>query len=157
MLKEHDLFGITFIAYDQFGTYLKHIKLNKNKVTDIPKKTRKIDVVVLTGDNQMITENKEFSIYLGEEATAKQLEEQKDHIPEALFYLLDDWKEEERILFQRQEDQIILERPLKQDERVAKNRDRLVRMLFQIQDHANQIQVEMNAIKKIGIKQYIKK
>lgn len=157
MLKEHDLFGITFIAYDQFGTYLKHIKLNKNKVTDIPKKTRKIDVVVLTGDNQMITEKKEFSIYLGEEATAKQLEEQKDHIPEALFYLLDDWKEEERILFQRQEDQIILERPLKQDERVAKNRDRLVRMLFQIQDHANQIQVEMNAIKKIGIKQYIKK
>lgn len=157
MLKEHDLFGVTFIAYDQFGTYLKHIKLNKNKVTDIPKKTRKIDVVVLTGDNQMITEKKEFSIYLGEEATAKQLEEQKEHIPEALFHLLDDWKEEPRILFQRQEDQIILERPLKQDERVAKNRDRLVRMLFQIQDHVNQIQVEMNAIKKIGIKQYIKK
>lgn len=157
MLKEHDLFGITFIAYDQFGTYLKHIKLNKNKVTDIPKKTRKIDVVVLTGDNQMITEKKEFSIYLGEEATAKQLEEQKDQIPKYFLPFLDDWKEEERILFQRQEDQIILERPLKQDERVAKNRDRLVRMLFQIQDHVNQIQVEMNAIKKIGIKQYIKK
>lgn len=157
MLKEHDLFDITFIAYDQFGTYLKHIKLNKNKVTDIPKKTRKIDVVVVTGDNQMITEKKEFSIYLGEEATGRQLEEQKEQIPEALSHLLEDWKEEPRILFQRQDDSIILERPLKQDERVAKNRDRLVRMLFQIQDHASRIQEEMNAIKKIGIRQYIKK
>ncbi len=157
MLNEKNIFRINFIAYDNLGKYLKQLQLKKNKVTDIPKKTRKVDVIRVMVVESMITQEKEFSIYLGEEATVQRLKEQMEHIPASLHFYLNGLEDEQRILFQREKEWILLDKPLTEKDRTARNRDHLVRMMFQVQDHAYRIQDEMNAIQKIGIRQYIKK